>query len=167
MRSNFWIIFLLTLLLVACASTADLRPGESVIEDVHRTMGAPALRWQDVDGSSHLAYPHGPEGFETLLVHLGPSGKLQKIENVLDAEHFAAIKPGMGKEQVLHLLGPPQPQWTMYFKARDELAWEWHYCDDWNAAARFNVLFDATAGTVRSTISIRENCGKSNCWCAH
>lgn len=57
------------------------------------------------------------------------------------------------------------PAWTVYFKARDELVWEWRYCDAWNRLARFDVLFDATKEVVRSTLSIREECGRDSCWC--
>lgn len=166
MRNYFWAILFLSLLAAACSGIADLRPGESGVEDVQRAMGVPALRWQDADGSTHLAYPRGPEGFTTLLVHFDSGGRLRSTENVLDAKHFAAIKPGMDKAGVLHLLGPSPPERTIYFDARDELVWEWRYCDDWHAAARFDVLFDGTRGTVRSTMSIRENCGLGHCWCA-
>ena len=34
--------------------------------------------------------------------------------------------------------------------------WEWRYCDDWAEPARFSVLFDATSGKVRTTISLTE-----------
>lgn len=170
MRSkNFGTIILMlsALLLAACAGSRDLRPGESGMADVQRAMGEPALVWQDADGSTRLAYPLGPQGYQTLMLDIDAAGKLRSIENVLDMEHFAAIKPGMDKQQVLRALGPPQPAWTVYFKARDELAWEWRYCDVWNAAARFNVLFDATSETVRSTLSVREECHLSACLCAH
>lgn len=164
MRQSFWLFISSALLLAACASSS-LSPGVATLADVERAMGEPALRWQDADGSAQLAYPHGPAGFQTLMVRIDPGGRLGSIENVLDTAHFAAIEPGMGKEQVLRLLGPPQPHWTVYFKARDELAWEWRYCDPWNAAARFAVLFDATRGTVRSTLSVRENCSVGDCLC--
>lgn len=76
----------------------------------------------------------------------------------------------MTQEQVLRILGPAEPSWTVYFKARDELVWEWRYCDEWNELARFNVLFDGTKGTVRSTMSLTESqrdlCGQDRpCWC--
>jgi hypothetical protein len=67
--------------------------------------------------------------------------------------HFARIQAGMTTDDVLRTLGPPFRHWTVYFKARDELVWEWRYCDDWNEPARFNVLFDATSMRVRSTLT--------------
>ncbi len=48
---------------------------------------------------------------------------------------------------------PPFRREPSYFKARDELVWEWRYCDHWNEPARFNVLFDATSMRVRSTLT--------------
>lgn len=130
-------------------------------------MGAPTLRWQEADATTHLAYAQGPMGFKTLVVIFAPDGRLRSIDNTLDAKHFAAIKPGLTEEQVLHLLGPPQPQWTTDFKARDELVWEWRFCDDWNEAARFDVVFAAAQGTVTSTFEHREDCGLTGCLCAH
>jgi hypothetical protein len=160
------------LLLGACAnySGSGLQPGQAGVDDVLRVMGPPAQRWQDRDGSQQLAYPRGPSGFHTYMAYIGPDGKLQRLENVLDSTNFTHIQPGMSKNQVLRLLGPPQPGWTAYFPARDELAWEWRYCDQWNEAARFNVLFDASKGTVRSTLSQTEAvlglCGEGSCICS-
>jgi hypothetical protein len=115
-------------------------------------MGQPALNWRDADGSQQLAYPRGPAGSQTFMVFVAPDGRLQRIEAVLDMEHFARIEPGKSnKESVLRLIGPSVPQWTNYFKARDELVWEWRYCDAWNQLARLDVLFDATSGIVRTT----------------
>lgn len=144
-------ILLLTSLLTACASYsgAGLRPGEARIEDVERLMGPPAMRWQDPDGSIQLAYPRGPAGIHTFMVKLGPDGRLQSRANVLDETVFRRIQPGMTKAQVLRLLGPPDPAGTVYFKARDELVWDWRFCP-YTAVARLYVFFDATAGTVRS-----------------
>jgi hypothetical protein len=87
------------------------------------------------------------------MVFIDPDGRLQQIEAVLDMEHFARIEPGKSdQESVLRLIGPPVPQWTNYFKARDELVWEWQFCDAWNQLARFDVLFDALpASSARAT----------------
>jgi hypothetical protein len=56
--------------------------------------GQPALSWQDPDGSEQLAYPRGPAGSQTFMVFIAPDGRLQRIERVLDMEHFARIEPG-------------------------------------------------------------------------
>jgi hypothetical protein len=86
------------------------------------------------------------------MAFFGNNGRLQRIDGVLDMVFFARIEPGKSdKAAVLRLLGPSTPQWTAYFKARDELVWEWRFCDEQNQLARFDVLFDATTGIVRTT----------------
>lgn len=163
---------LVVLLLTACASYSGggLKPGEAELADVIRVMGEPALRWHDPDGSEQLAYPRGPYGFHTYMVRFGSDGKLMSIENVLEPSGFAQVKTGMTKDQVLRALGPSYPSWTSYFRARDELVWEWRYCDDWKEAARFDVLFDATTGIVRSAMSLTESqmglCETGSCLCS-
>lgn len=165
---------LLVVALAGCAGYGGrgLVPGESSTDDVLRVMGLPAMQWTDADGARQFAYPRGPMGVHTFMVHVGADGRLRGIDNVLDEEGFARINPGMTQEEVLRVLGPPQPHWTMYFAARDELVWEWRYCDIWAQAARFDVLFDATQGRVRSTLSLRESqtghCGNGlvSCWCS-
>ncbi len=170
---KLWIAVSVVLLLAACAAYSGygLKPGEARLENVQQVMGQPAMRWQNPDGSAQLAYPRGPMGYHTFMVYVGPDGKLQKIENVLDEKNYARIQAGMTKEEVLRILGPSSPGWTVYFKARDELVWEWRYCDAWNAAARFDVLFDNSKATVRSTMSgteaLRGFCGKGTCVCSH
>lgn len=167
-----WIIFFSALLLSACGAYLgyDLKPGEDSLEDVVRALGNPAMRWQNEDGSAQLAFPRGPMGYHTYMATIGADGKLRHIVNVLDEKNFARIRPGMSKEEVLRILGPSYPNWTVYFERRDELVWEWRYCDTWNEAARFNVLFDNTSGKVRSTLSLTEAqrglCGKDGrCEC--
>jgi hypothetical protein len=144
----------LVFLLSACAAYSGhgLQPGVATVSDVTATMGTPAMRWRDADGSEQLAYPRGPAGPHTFMVFIAPDGRLQRIEQVLNMEHFARIEPGRSdREAVLRLLGPPVPQWTEYFRARNELVWEWQFCDSWNQLARFDVLFDASTGIVRTS----------------
>lgn len=149
------IALLVSMLLAACASYSGsgLKPGESRLGDVQGLMGPPAMRWQEADGSVQLAYPRGPLGYHTFMVKLGPDGRLQSIANVLGDEGFAQIHAGLTKEQVLRVLGPPDYNRTVYFKARDELVWDWRFCSVYGIPARFQVLFDGTSGTVRSAIS--------------
>lgn len=164
-------IFLM-LVIGGCESYSGrgLKPGEDRLEDVLHVMGQPAMRWQNADGSSQLAYPRGPMGFHTYMVTIGSDGKLRQIENVMDENHFGRVQPGMSKEEVLRILGPAFPGWTAYFKARDELAWEWRFCNTWLEPARLDVLFDNSKATVRTTISATEGqlglCDDSNCLCS-
>ena len=154
-------IFLVRLALVAgalvlssCAgySGSNLKPGVSTLSEVVASMGEPAMRWKDADGREQLAYPRGPAGTQTFMAFVGADGRLERIEGVLGMAHFARIEPGKSDQAaVLRLLGPSQPQWTQYFKARDELVWEWRFCDSWNQQALFDVLFDATTGIVRTS----------------
>jgi len=169
---KLWITIFSALLLGACWAYLGygLKPGEDRLEDVVHALGQPAMRWQNADSSEQLAFPRGPMGYRTYMVTIDIDGKLRQIENVLDEKNFARIQPGMSKEEVLRILGPSYPNWTVYFERRDELVWEWRYCDAWSEAARFNVLFDNTRGTVRSTMSLTESlkglCGRDGrCAC--
>ena len=80
-------------------------------------------------------------------------------------------QPGMSAAQVQRLIGSSQPAWSVYYKARNELAWEWRYCDATSQPARFNVLFDATSHTARSSMNLTENQlslygSRGGCWCS-
>lgn len=177
MTPRFVVLLSVTgLLLAACASFdgRGLVVGQAVLDDVTRVMGRPKMEWAEADGSRQLAYPRGPMGAKTFMARLGPDGRLLKMENVLEPAFFSRIKSNMTPDEVVRVLGPSEPSWTRYFAARDELVWEWRYCDAWNQLARFDVLFDNTRQSVRSTMSLRESqiggCGGddgASCWCSH
>ena len=147
------------LVIAGCASYngRGLKPGISTVDDVIQLMGQPAMRWQEPGGGELLAYPRGPAGFNTFMVMIDSKGVMSSLQGVLDMQHFALIRQDMTKDDVLRILGPSQPQWTVLFERRDELVWDWRYGDAWNEPARFNVLFDNTTGLVRSTQSYTES----------
>ena len=149
---------LAALALGACAHFGGppLEPGVSTIADLQRSLGTPAMRWREADGGEQLAYPRGPMGVQTWMARTDAAGRLTSIDNVLQPRYFARIQAGMSQDEVLRVIGPSYPGWTIHFKARDELVWEWRYCDDWAEPARFSVLFDATSGKVRTTMSLTE-----------
>jgi hypothetical protein len=153
--------------LTGCGSYSGryLKPGESTLQDVRASMGKPALQWDDPDHSTQLSYPRGPAGFQSYMVYLDPSGRLQRIENVMDPASFQRIRPGMTENEVLRILGPPVPEWTSYFEARRERVWEWRYCDEMSQKARFDVLFDGDRHTVRTSIGRAELCNQDPCLC--
>lgn len=150
-----WLAALLSVLLSACAgySGSGLVPGEARLPDVVASMGEPALRWQGADGTIQLAYPCGPEAPHTFMAYIGSDGRLLHIENVLVERTFARIVADATAEEVLRLIGPPQPHWVADFPARAERVWEWRYCDGGNQMALFNVIFDSATMRVRGTSS--------------
>ena len=146
-------------LLAGCASYAGrgLQPGVSTTEDVQALMGPPTLRWSEAEGGEQLAYVRGPAGFHTIMIRTDRNGTMISRENALAPKQFAKLRAGMTKEEVLRVLGPPDPLRTVYFAARDELVWDWRWCDDYAEPARFYVLFDGTSGTLRTTMSQSES----------
>lgn len=163
-------------LLIACLSACAaydghrLPVGVASFNDVLAQMGPPAMHWQNSDGSEQLAYPRGPMGVHTFMVYLGTDKRLERIENALVSERFARVRPGEDDQNaILRLFGPPNPEWTVYYQARDELVWQWLICDDWNRLARFSVLFDGRSGLVRSTLQVPELRGRDGVvpWCSH
>ena len=144
----------LALVLAACASYGGrgLRPGASTEAEVRATMGEPAMQFSNPDGSRQLAYPRGPLGTQTFMVHVGRDGLLRSVEPVLSDVTFNAIQPGLAQEQVLRMIGPPRD--TMTFPRLRHVAWDYMYRDTWGYEAVFAVTFDAE-GRVVSKISRR------------
>ena len=141
------------MLLSACAvqNGANLQTGVSTLPQVEAALGPPAMVWKNPDGSEQLAYPKGPVGTQTYMAFVGPSGKLQRMEQVLKDAYFDQIQAGMSQEQVLRLLGPSGAPWTATYSRSNTLAWTWLYCATANMQEYFNVMFDQTTGLVRRT----------------
>jgi hypothetical protein len=141
------------LLVSGCAGYGggNLSPGVSTLPEVIAAMGQPAMTWKNPDGSEQLAFPRGPTGTQTFMAYMGPDGKLQRIEKVLDAEHISRIRIGMSKAEVLRILGPSGAEWTQTFARKNEISWSWLYCNSSNNEEFIDVNFDATVGEVRST----------------
>ena len=151
-------LLFLTALLSACATLGGpvFTPGATTQQELLAYRGPPQHAWEEPDGVQRLFWTSAPSGTSTLMARFDTKKRLISYEEVLDIEHFAGIQPGMTMEEVTRQIGPPYHGWTTYFKARDELVWEWKYCDSWNASARFHVLFDGTTKKVRSTLSLTE-----------
>lgn len=158
------LILLLPLFLAACGGQ-PLRPGEASRDQVIATWGTPTARFPEADGGERLLYATAPLGFVTRVLVFAPDGKLRSLHNALVEEEFAKVKAGEdGKAEILHRFGPPT--WVQFFEWRNELVWEWRYCDVWAMPARFNVLFDGTTGIVRSTLTVREDTWRLPSYCS-
>jgi hypothetical protein len=138
----------LAFLLAACASYSgyNLRPGATE-DDVLRTMGRAAMEFRNPDGSRELAYPRGPLGLETFMVDLGADGRMLEIRQVLtDGMFDTKIRPGITRDDVLRLIGPPGDEMDFPRMAQD--SWEWRYRDTWGYIAFFSVNFDRSGIVV-------------------
>jgi hypothetical protein len=141
-------------LLAGCASYSGggLEAGVASEANVREVMGQPAVRWTTPTGEV-WAYPRGPLGVQTFLVHFDASGRLGLIEQVLDDGRFAKISTNMTHEEVLHLIGPPFQ--TIKFPRTEDTSWDYRYRDYWEQTALFSVIFDK-AGLVKYTFKQRE-----------
>ena len=146
---------LLLLALAAClAGCANLTAVSSGMpaQQVQAKLGAPETIRKNADGSEVWEYPGGPLGRQTYMVTLGSDRAVQEVHQVLNDEYFSRVRAGMSRDEVRRLLGKPGE--IMVFGARDEEVWTWRYQQQ--NPMFFNVLFDRTAGTVRTTQRIEE-----------
>lgn len=144
-------LLLATALLAAGCAAQSLRPGATEAE-VLQSMGRPALAMPLPGGGRQLAYPTGPFGLHTYMAHIGPDGRLQRLEQVLDDTRFHAIRPGMTSEELLRHLGPPSEK--VRFGNLRQTAWDYRFRDTWGYIAILSVMID-DAGTVVSRITNR------------
>ena len=143
---------LLALILAAgCANFSAISPGDSA-PTVEARVGAPGSVWKNADGSEVWEYPSGPSGVQTFMIDIGPDRTVRAVRQMLREEYFSKVVPGMSRDEVRRLLGRPKEVW--YFPARDEEVWTWRYLEV--NYRFFNVLFDRTSGTVRSTLRLDE-----------
>jgi len=135
-------IVVVLVLLAGCASYSGtgLKPGVATEGAVRAAMGHPAVEFTREDGGRTLAYPRGPLGTQTYMADLGRDGRLLAIRPVLGDETFWRIQPGMTREDILHLIGPPGE--TMAFGLSDTDSWDYRYMDNWGYLAIFSVTFN-------------------------
>jgi hypothetical protein len=145
------LLFAFAALLAGCANFAAVSSGTPA-QRVQAKLGAPANVWKNTDGSEVWEYPGGPLGRQTYMVTLGPDRAVREVHQVLSDEYFSRVRAGMSRDEVRRLLGRPGE--IMVFGGRDEEVWSWRYQQQ--NPMFFNVLFDRSAGTVRSTQRLEE-----------
>ncbi|HEY6353120.1 MAG TPA: hypothetical protein VIY30_01405 [Burkholderiaceae bacterium] len=94
--------------LVACAGNMppkDLN-GRSEAEVV-QAMGQPTGRYPLPDNGLRLEFAKGPAGRETYMIDLDAQGRVVQSEQVLDANHFDVVSPGMKRNDLLRFIGRP------------------------------------------------------------
>jgi hypothetical protein len=135
--------------LAACAGPATVGMDEM---QVQARMGKPETVRKNSDGSQVWEYPLGPLGRQTYMVALGSDRTVKNVSQVLTEGYFSQVKTGMSRDDVRQLLGKPGE--ISMFSARDEEVWSWRYLQ--GNPMFFNVLFDRSVGTVRTTQRLEE-----------
>jgi len=143
--------FLLAALAAGCASFSSVSPGDSDV-NVKDKVGEPVTVWKNPDGSELWQYPRGYYATQTFVITMGADRRVEEIHQALAEPYFSKIVPGMSRDDVYRILGRPREIWA--FAARDEETWIWRYYD--TNYMFFNVLFDRTAGRVRTTQRLQE-----------
>ena len=151
-KAGFSLVLLaLAATLAACADLTAVTSGMPA-QQVQAKLGAPETVRRNSDGSEVWEYPGGPLGRQTYMVTVGSDRAVREVHQVLSDEYFSRVHAGMSRDEVRRLLGRPGE--IMVFGPRDEEVWTWRYQQQ--NPMFFNVLFDRTAGTVRTTQRLEE-----------
>lgn len=145
------LLLVLAASLAGCANFTAVTSGMPA-QQVQAKLGAPETVRKNSDGSEVWEYPGGPFGRQTYMVTVGADRTVREVHQVLNDEYFSRVRAGMSRDEVRRLLGRPAE--IMVFGARDEEVWSWRYQQQ--NAMFFNVLFDRSAGTVRTTQRLEE-----------
>ena len=109
----------------ACATLQPptATPGQTEAEVLAR-LGTPTSRYTLPAGAQRLEYATGPYGRTTLMVDLGPDGRVTASQQVLTEANFAKVRDGMRRDEVLLLLGRPADKAGEYMNRQ---TWSWRY----------------------------------------
>lgn len=129
--------------LAACDNQriAKLEEGVATEADVKREFGEPAVVYPEDSGARTFEYPRQPEGRRNYMITIGRDGKMSALRQVLTAENFARVRPGMDKAQVRRTLGKPAREQA--YPLRNEEVWDWRFVDGAQNRS-FSVTFDAS-----------------------
>ncbi|TAF99968.1 MAG: outer membrane protein assembly factor BamE [Betaproteobacteria bacterium] len=142
-------LFSALLAIVGCdrVATGELRAGQSTVADMKTQMGEPSDVHKEGDREIWV-YTLGPQGVKTYFMTVDPTGKLEKIDQVLTEENFKRIVPGMTTTEVRRVLGKHGSE-KRYAMSINEVTQVWKFNRD-NADWNFEVLIDGN-GRVKST----------------
>ena len=122
----FSLAVLLAVLLGGCAgySPTGVAPGQSE-SDAVRSMGAPTGRYALPGGGARLEYARGPYGRHTYMIDLDSAGRVERVVQVLTEANFLRVAPGMGRDELLLLLGRPGEVFAVPWQRAQ--VWNWRY----------------------------------------
>ena len=131
---------------------SELQPGVSTEADVRDRFGIPENTWNEANGSHTLEYNRQPAGTENFQINVGADGKLVAVHQVLNAQNFAKVQPGMGMDEVRRLLGKPAK--STRFDLTGETHVDWRFQEDANTRKMFTVVTKGDGKVLRTQIGL-------------
>jgi outer membrane protein assembly factor BamE (lipoprotein component of BamABCDE complex) len=150
MRASVIAAAALATFLAACAGPGSLvgRPAA----ELQGALGTQIGEYPNADGSRTLAFSYGYYSGQTYLAEVDRTGTVRNVRQALVEESFQRVEPGMTRDEVLRLIGPPLE--SMDFTRQREVSWEYRFVDAWGYRAFFYVNFDPR-GLVVSKLTRR------------
>ena len=87
-------------------SIANLREGETRAS-VEARFGTPSAVYTMPDGHPRLEYHRLSLGLRTYMIDIDAQGRVARVDQVLDENHFLKMRADMSEAEVLSLIGPP------------------------------------------------------------
>ena len=142
------------LALVACDQQriSELEEGLSTEVEVRERFGVPDHIWDEGGGARTLEYNRQPAGTENFQINVGADGKLVAVHQVLNAQNFAKVQPGMGMDEVRRLLGKPAK--STRFDLTGETHVDWRFQEDANTRKMFTVVTKGDGKVLRTQIGL-------------
>jgi hypothetical protein len=122
---NRWLCAVCAALLSGCAADVyrAVAPGMASTEVAARA-GQPSVVGKLVDGSAYWDYSRQP--YYTDRVTFGADDRVREVRNLLTAENFEHLQPGMTLDQVVGVVGPAYIR-NQY--ANGTTVWTYRYYD--------------------------------------
>ena len=150
-------LFAALLSLIGCdpQRIAELEEGVSTEADVRAKFGEPEKVWEGSNGIRIFEYNRNPAGHKNYMISIGTDGKMAALRQVLTAENFAKISPGVMMEDVRKMLGKPMK--VTPYPLKNQTNYDWRWMDGPNASDSkvFTVVFSSDLRVV-STGSMRD-----------
>ena len=141
---------------------AELEEGVATEADVRARFGEPEKVWDAADmaktplsgpagvaaapGARTLEYNRQPAGVVNYMITIGTDGKMSALRQVLNAENFAKVLPGMPMETVRKMLGKPMK--VVPYALQQTTHYDWRYLNPPNVNMIFTVVFDQNLSVV-------------------
>jgi hypothetical protein len=100
-------------------------PAGSAEAEVTQKLGRPTGAYALPGGGKRVEYARGPYGKDTWMLDFDANGRLAKVSQVLTEANFNAIRPGMGRDEVLAAIGRPGE--TSRIAWQRQTVWSYRY----------------------------------------